>query len=275
MTELPTTQPPRKYKVLLIGDNCTDVYRYGTVDRISPEAPVPIFKFSHEESRPGMAANVQNNLIALGLDVTAYLGPKSIKTRLIDVRSKQHILRIDDDKKSSPFVFNDMREPQEIIQELNEFDAIVISDYDKGYISYELVEDIKAVYKGPVFVDTKKKDLKRFEGCFIKINETEYNALTSIPSELIITLGRDGAMYKQFNLNLEQVFVGRNVEVVDVCGAGDTFLASLVADFLNTKRIEDAIIFANRAAAISVQHQGVYTLTDSDVSDIKQQLNRK
>jgi len=146
MTELPTTQPPRKYKVLLIGDNCTDVYRYGTVDRISPEAPVPIFKFSHEESRPGMAANVQNNLIALGLDVTAYLGPKSIKTRLIDVRSKQHILRIDDDKKSSPFVFNDMREPQEIIQELNEFDAIVISDYDKGYISYELVEDIKAVY---------------------------------------------------------------------------------------------------------------------------------
>ena len=56
------TQQPKKYKILLIGDNCVDVYQYGTVDRISPEAPVPVFKFSHEERKPGMAGNVANNL---------------------------------------------------------------------------------------------------------------------------------------------------------------------------------------------------------------------
>ena len=55
-------QQQKQFKILLLGDNCTDVYQYGTVDRISPEAPVPVFKFSHEENRPGMAGNVFENL---------------------------------------------------------------------------------------------------------------------------------------------------------------------------------------------------------------------
>jgi len=60
------TQQLKSFKILLIGDNCLDVYRYGSVDRISPEAPVPVFKFSHEETKPGMAGNVARNLEALG-----------------------------------------------------------------------------------------------------------------------------------------------------------------------------------------------------------------
>ena len=78
-------QQQKQFNILLLGDNCIDVYQYGTVDRISPEAPVPVFKFSHEEKRAGMAGNVKNNLISLGADVTFLHGETSTKTRLVDM----------------------------------------------------------------------------------------------------------------------------------------------------------------------------------------------
>jgi sugar/nucleoside kinase (ribokinase family) len=58
------------------------------------------------------------------------------------------------------------------------------------------------------------------------------------------------------------------VEVVDVCGAGDTFLAAVVYQYLNAKDIGTAIKFANQCAAITVQHRGVYSLTKSDLDSI-------
>ena len=254
----------------MIGDYCKDIYKYGTVERISPEAPVPIVKFSHEESRPGMAGNVKKNLEALGLEVISFFGPESIKTRIIDLHSKQHMLRIDNDNISPrSFEFTIIKD------EIEEFDAIVISDYQKGWVHYTLIEEILKSYSGPIFIDTKKKDLARFEGCYVKINEQEYNQCTSIPSNLIVTLGKNGSMYKQKNLGLEQLFTGKNVEVVDVCGAGDTFLAALVAEYLNTGTIEQAIMFANRAGAICVQNTGVYTLTQTDIESIRKDLKRK
>lgn len=104
MIELATTQQQKQFKILLIGDNCTDVYQYGTVDRLSPEAPVPVFVPTHREEREGMAGNVYANLVALGCKVNIVCGTLSKKTRLIDSRSKQQILRIDEDVKSIPVV---------------------------------------------------------------------------------------------------------------------------------------------------------------------------
>ena len=83
------------YKILLLGDSCEDIYWFGTVDRMSPEAPVPVFLPEREERRPGMAGNVNSNLEQLGAEVKFYHGTLSEKTRLIDVRSRQHIARID------------------------------------------------------------------------------------------------------------------------------------------------------------------------------------
>ena len=94
--------PQKKFNILLIGDDCLDVYQYGTVDRISPEAPVPVFKFSHEERKPGMAGNVARNLESLGCGVNYLHGDTSVKTRLVDIRSKQQIVRIDNDVVSEP-----------------------------------------------------------------------------------------------------------------------------------------------------------------------------
>lgn len=246
------TQVQKKFKVLLIGDICVDEYHYGTVDRISPEAPVPIFKFNYKETKPGMAANVRANLETLNVNVVSISAEHSTKTRLIDLKSKQQIVRIDNDVIiQTPLQF------QVLSPSIFEVDAIVVSDYNKGLVSYELIEKLRQTFKGPIFIDTKKPDLIRFRGCFVKINESEYNQRKTINDTLIVTLGNKGAILKQ-NLT-EKNFPSSKVEVTDVCGAGDTFLAALVYKFLLTNNIDQSIIFANRAAAVTVQHVGVYS----------------
>ena len=95
-------------KVLLVGDKCIDEYWYGSVDRISPEAPVPIFKFKRKEIKEGMASNVKANLLALGCEVVDCLADESNKIRLIDLRSNQHMLRVDNDVTAQPLEFKDI-----------------------------------------------------------------------------------------------------------------------------------------------------------------------
>ncbi len=247
MTESVTTQPLKQYRILLIGDDCTDVYQFGSVDRLSPEAPVPIFKYGRQESVGGMARNVKRNLEELGCSVSYMCGTTSVKTRLIDQRSKQHILRVDQDNRSQPLEFN------AIPYNFGNIDAIVISDYDKGYVSYELVEKIIATGV-PTFVDTKKTDLERFQGAWVKINELEHSKIKSDCSGLIVTLGEKGAKVPYHDIKVP----APKVEVSDVCGAGDTFLSALTYKWCETKNIEEAVKFAIKAASITVQHLGNY-----------------
>lgn len=245
-------QALKKFKILLIGDKGTDVYQYGTVDRISPEAPVPVFVPKYSEERDGMAGNVYANLKALNCDVDIICGHSSKKTRLIDIRSKQQILRIDEDVQSTPIDRVDG----------TGYDAIVISDYNKGVVDYRLIEHLTKTALIPVFIDTKKKDLKSLNGLYIKINEFEYNNAVSMAGDewLITTYGKLGAMYKG------KMYSAINVgEVTDVTGAGDTFLAALAYKFLETNSIEQAIEFANIAASITVQHFGTYAPTLEEI----------
>jgi D-beta-D-heptose 7-phosphate kinase/D-beta-D-heptose 1-phosphate adenosyltransferase len=246
MTELNLTQQQKQFKILLLGDNCTDVYQYGTVDRISPEAPIPVFVPSYKEERYGMAGNVFNNLESLGCEVNYLFGETSTKTRLIDIRSKQQIVRIDDDVESLPIQFETAIP--------NFYDAVVISDYNKGTISYELIEEVITAVSCPVFIDTKKTDLKRLNGAYIKINQLEASRITSSPEAnwLITTSGEQGAIWNG------QEFTAKSVEVADVCGAGDTFLSALVYQYLNTSDMAMAIKFAIKASAVTVQHLGNY-----------------
>lgn len=246
------------FNILLIGDSCIDEYHYGVCERLSPEAPVPVLKITHSETKQGMAANVKDNLEAFGCHVDFLTsGIKSIKRRYIDSRSKQHIVRVDEDPPRP--VFNPYLESLM----LSQYDAIVISDYNKGFVTYHNVGVLREKFDGPIFIDTKKPDLISFSGCYIKINELEYAASTSKSNDLIVTLGSKGAMYK------DNVFAGVPVEVVDVCGAGDTFLAAVASEYLRTKNIADAINFANKASAITVTHSGVYSLTNEDLLTIR------
>ena len=241
------TPPQKPYQILLIGDSCIDEYQYGTVDRISPEAPVPIFKYIRSEEKPGMVYNVKNNLENLGCHVTLLTRDPSRKIRLIDSRTGHHITRIDRDV---------LAVPVDIINFSSlDYDAIVISDYDKGAVTYELVEDLIKNSTCPVYIDTKKKDLKRFEGAVVKINSLENSLAISYPTELIVTVGKAGAKYK------DTIYPAPLIEVTDVCGAGDTFLASLVYFHLATCNMNLAIPLANKASAVTVQKIGTYAPT--------------
>jgi len=251
MTELQNTQQQKSFKILLVGDDCTDVYRYGRVDRISPEAPVPVFVPRYDIVKDGMAGNVRKNLEALGCDVKFLHGESSTKTRLIDDRSKQQIVRIDKDVESKPLTVD---------VPLSEYNAIVVSDYNKGTVTYELIEELRRKFSGPIFVDTKKTDLARLEGCFIKINQLENSRATSFPTTgLVVTYGEQGVIYNKW------VFGARTVEVSDVCGAGDTFLSALTYEYLNTQNMHKAIEFAIDASAITVQHLGNHAPTLKEI----------
>lgn len=261
MNESETIQPVTQFTVLLIGDSCVDEYKMGLVDRLSPEAPVPVIKIIETFSVPGMAANVCNNLLSLNLNVDFITNNERIvKTRFIDKRSGQHIVRVDLEPTVVPW---DKKFPRNI----KKYDAIVISDYNKGFLSSKDIENIIFMTDNPVFIDTKKQDLSKFSrfNSYIKINEVEYNNSVSIPENLIVTLGSKGAMLKQkYN---ESVFPTNAASVVDVCGCGDTFLSAVVFQFLQTKNISDAIIFANKAASITVGKQGNYSPKLQEIYD--------
>jgi D-beta-D-heptose 7-phosphate kinase/D-beta-D-heptose 1-phosphate adenosyltransferase len=252
VTSLDSTASTSKIKILLIGDNGIDQYQYGTVTRISPEAPVPVVNYTHTVTKPGMAANVKDNLEQLGCAVDFVHGVKTcIKTRVIDSRTKQHLVRIDQDSPS--------RAVKVDYNNIHKYNAIIVSDYNKGSVEYETIEHLRKNYRGPIFVDTKKTDLVRFEGCFVKINQVEYEAARTYPTELIVTLGRDGARYKEHTISAPQV------EAFDVCGAGDTFLSALAYNYVLSNNILSAINFAIRASSVTVQHIGVYSPTLQEI----------
>jgi bifunctional ADP-heptose synthase (sugar kinase/adenylyltransferase) len=241
-----------KVKILLVGDNGIDQYQYGTVTRISPEAPVPVVNYTHTVTKPGMAANVKENLEALGCKVDFVHGIKTcIKTRVIDSRTKQHLVRIDQDSPSRAVKID--------YNNIEQYNCIVVSDYNKGSVDYETIETLRKNYTGPIFIDTKKTDLARFKGCFVKINQVEYEAAKTFPTELIVTLGKDGARYKEHKVSAPQV------EAFDVCGAGDTFLSALAYNYVLSQDIIQAIEFAIRASSITVQHIGVYSPTLQEI----------
>ena len=166
--------------VLLIGDSCEDRYFYGDVKRLSPEAPVPILEYKRGVTSEGMVKNVYNNLKAFGIEIDLLTNEEEvIKTRFIDEKSNYQILRSDEEPEIKPFSHQLPK---------NNYDALVISDYDKGFITQEKLFEISNSFVGPVFIDTKKTCIP--ENAFIKINESEFKKVTHfIPDNMIITKG--------------------------------------------------------------------------------------
>jgi len=255
-------QPPKSLNVLLLGDSCLDVYHYGSCSRISPEAPVPVFVEDEIEVRHGMALNVYLNLLAFGLAVECMIGDSQVeKHRYIDFKSKQHLLRVDlnEHEETGVFRFDERM--------MGDIDIVVISDYNKGFLHPAACSSLTRYCfdkNVPVFVDSKKKDLSCFENCILKINKNEYEEVTQYPNnyDLIVTLGAEGTLYKG------EIYDTKQVEVFDVCGAGDVFISSLVYKYMQHGDMIKAIEFANKCAAHSVTKFGTYVLTEEDVNDL-------
>lgn len=254
-------QPQKPFKILLLGDSCYDYYHYGDVNRISPEAPIPIFDSRDEVVKPGMASNVCENLQALGVEVRLVTAFLENKRRYIDRRTKQQVLRVDERISNHRFSFDTIP--------LDNYDAIVISDYDKGFLTYSDIHDIVGNFYGPVYMDTKKTDLAGFKRAIIKINEHERRRLTSEPTNMIVTNGEHNVTWHRPKPEAPEIFFPPTVAVHDVCGAGDTFLAALAFEHLRTKDMRAAIRFAMKAASITVQKIGVYAPSLEEIENGK------
>jgi len=240
-------------KILVIGDSCLDIYIYGKCDRLAPEGPVPVFEPLHHTHNGGMARNVYDNLISINEPCELITNEEEItKTRYVEYRTNHCVMRVDSHGRT-------VKRIKDLNIDFASYSAIIISDYDHGYL---LEEDIEFISQNHslVVMDTKKKLGEYCKGIkFIKINEYEYNQTKhlldecSFPFEdkLIVTLSEKGCVYKGKPYPVE------SVEVKDLAGAGDTFLTGFVSDYLKTNDVQSAIDRGNEYASIVVQHRGV------------------
>lgn len=243
---------------LVIGEKCKDVFIYGSSTRLSPEAPVPIFQPLRTVENEGMAQNVYNNLFSLiekKASVVGHFSSEGIrKTRLVDDKSNHYFIRIDENDIVDPIAINEY-----LIRIIKNADCILISDYNKGFLTlpdiWKICQEKK---KGAViFLDSKKELTGGVMDVvdFIKLNEYEYKnnrfQAEMFKEKIIITLGAKGARYN------DQDFPGIKKITNDVSGAGDTFLAALAFYYMERKDIKYAIEKANKAASEVVSERGV------------------
>jgi len=244
-------------KILVVGEICDDIFIYGSASRLCPDVPAPVFKPDKEVKNEGMAGNTIRNLESLGHKVDSITQIKPIsKTRYVDEKLNYTFLRVDNEDTIDKFydgVIDD--------EEISSYDAVVISDYNKGFLSEADISRFCSNNKN-TFLDTKKcigywcKDV-----AYIKINTPEFEAIKSSINlegwvdKLIVTLGDQGCMMmkeKGFHY-----YPAEKVDVFDLSGAGDSFLAALVAKQLETNNIDEAIKYANKKASEIVQQRGV------------------
>ncbi len=290
-------------KILVIGDLILDKYLWGDVERISPEAPVPVVDVKKETINLGGACNVAWNISSLGAQsyIVGVVGkdengkllksllqekninpiliedenrPTTEKTRIIAV--SQQLLRIDRESKEklSQNVKNEiLSEVKEII---DNFDAVLISDYGKGVISREIIEI--AINAGkPVFVDPKPSNFSLYKGITI-MTPNRKEAYESIKAEktksiesvgrkimeelglkqLLITLGGEGmALFE--NEKIKKI-PAKARKVFDVTGAGDTVISVLAVSKSAGASWEEAATLANYAGGWVVGEIGTVAI---------------
>ena len=253
--------------VLIIGDSCKDVFVYGDITRLTPEAPVPVFNPIRTVKNDGMAKNVASNVEALKTSIYTITNNNSIKkVRYVDKKSNQLVLRVDEhdrcDRIDQDLLITIVGNRVKAFGGYNtQFDAIIISDYCKGFLSEQDIEFICRNNKN-VFIDTKRKLGEWIENAdFIKINSLEYEQnedffkiYDNVFKKTIVTKGNEGCLFQ------DKLYPTEDVQVKDISGAGDTFLAGLVVEYIKSNDIDKAINFAQECTKIVVQKHGVSTV---------------
>ncbi|MBT0570775.1 D-glycero-beta-D-manno-heptose-7-phosphate kinase [Curvibacter sp. CHRR-16] len=195
MSPSPTLTPEQlaQSRILVVGDVMLDRYWYGNVDRISPEAPVPVVHVNHEEERNGGAANVAYNAVTLGAQssllsvvgddaashalqalvskagITPHLvRDAQLKTtvKLRVVGRQQQLIRLDFENTPQANVL--AAQSAAFAQLLPKHDAVLFSDYGKGALAqvHELIGQAKAANK-PIFIDPKGSSYQRYTGATV------------------------------------------------------------------------------------------------------------
>jgi D-beta-D-heptose 7-phosphate kinase/D-beta-D-heptose 1-phosphate adenosyltransferase len=236
--------------ILVIGESCRDIFIYCDAPRLCPDIPVPVLNITNQSENVGMAKNVQRNIMSYipSCDILTNLNWQNItKTRYVHEKTNHMFFRVDTPHNINKLNLEDVDYGYKII---------VISDYNKGFITESDIEEITKNHDC-VFLDTKKILGDWANNCkFIKINDFEYqnskDKLTdTLKNKIIHTKGDEGCEFqnKQYKV--------KRVEVKDTSGAGDSFMAALVINYLNTNDIVSSIKFANDKASKVVTQIGV------------------
>ncbi len=237
-------------QVTIIGESCLDVFVYCDAIRLAPDLPVPVLQEIHVETNPGMAANVERNI-----------NSRTVSTTLVTNKNWQEVTKKRYIHDSSNHMFFRVDTPHNIervnIREIEfKSNVVVISDYNKGYLSESDIEYICDSHP-LVFLDTKKVlGTWAEKATFIKINHFEFTnsekRLTeTLRNKIIHTRGPEGCEFQGKNYPVEKC------EIRDTSGAGDSFMAAWVAECLVTASIEKSIEAANLAASRVVKTRGV------------------
>jgi len=253
-------------RILVVGDSCKDVFIYGDIMRLAPEAPVPVFNPLRKTQNDGMAKNVSNNIEALGSTIYTITNKNSIKkVRYVDHKSNQLVLRVDEHDYCDRIDWGLLRKIQDNKGYITmggevDVDAIIVSDYCKGFLHEDDIQFI-CESNDNVFVDTKKKLGNWISDCtYLKINSLEYEENkeffegslgNGVFKKTIVTKGNKGCSFN--NKDYPTV----DVAVKDISGAGDTFLAGLVVEYVKSNDIEKSIDFAQKCTQSVVQKHGV------------------
>lgn len=304
--------------ILVIGDIIVDHYIIGKAERISPEAPVAIVDVDEEFLKLGGSTNVSSNISSLGGNVIpcGIIGsdneglfierelkkltnlmilltdpnrPTTQKTRIFS--DNQQMLRVDREsrnnisEKNKSYIFKQIEELE------NKYDAIIISDYQKGLLDYNFTKKIiKFGRKNnkPIFVDPKGKYKKYKNANFITPNLKELSISTGLKTEtdeqiynagmklynqlkidgLIVTRGQDGISVVR-NDGYEMITLPTKAkEVFDVSGAGDTVIATFALSYLSGLSMEESAEIANLAAGVVVGKVGTATATLDEILKI-------
>ena len=243
-------------RILIIGDSCTDKFIYGKVGRLSPEAPVPILNPVETTENPGMAGNTMANCLAIAPDANVELWTQSeqiTKTRFVEKKSNHMFIRYDEGEEQISAFDKD-------ITYLERYDLVIVSDYNKGFLSDKNIYDIGLMAPLSI-IDSKRQltDKMVANYNFIKLNESERinNNKLEHPG-IITTLGAKGAEYQ------DKLFPSpKPQETIDVSGAGDTFVAAFAIEYVKSRDAARAIEFANNMSAEVVQKRGVVTPSET------------
>jgi len=311
-------------RIAVIGDMMLDSYFWGDVKRISPEAPVPVLEVGNEFYRFGGAANVALNIqklngIPLPIGVIGYDNhgtvfssllneagitnggiivedgrPTTTKTRVI--AGNQHVVRID---KESKVYLNEEVEGKIynlFESKLNEIDAVILQDYNKGVLTPNLINKIIALankhnilitvdpkfnnffnYKDVTVFKPNKKEAEDVLGMKIKTDEDISNVGQELLSKLnaeniLLTLGEEGIAIFQKDKD-EKRMPTKARKVADVSGAGDTVISTLTISLAAGADILEASYLANYAGGLVCEEVGIVPIEMNHLFNIAENGN--
>lgn len=308
--------------VLVIGDLILDHYIWGRVDRISPEAPVPVVQVTKENFMAGGCANVALNIKSLlgKVSICGVIGKDQYGRKLIYLLEKngiekdgvfvdenretirktrviahhQHVVRVDRER-LIPIENKILKKLENyLLSKKDFFNVIIFSDYAKGYITKDVIELVRRIFKKAIFLaDPKVKNMHLFSKFYLVTpNRKEAMEAARLSDDgreeniikagnkllkeyelenLLITRGEEGM---SLFTNKEHIRIPTFAqEVFDVTGAGDTVIATIGAGLSSGISLVQSCIIANLAASVVVGKVGTATATIEEIENRWEKLD--